>query len=202
MIAIKAYLTRFRDDEDGVIAIELCLAVPILVWALLSTLVYFDAFRMESINTRAGLTIADMISREQVSVDDNYIDSMQEVLRSLTSSPTAADIRVTVFRYRASDDTYRIVWSKNRGLVGGELTHADLEDLRDRLPLMADNARSVLVEMRNSYRAPFKMGMGPFFGTNLGDFDFQAFTVITPRFRSSICFDPTPASPSNGDEAC
>lgn len=202
MMLLRTYLKRFRDEEDGVIAIELLLAVPILVWALLSTLVYFDAFRMEAINTRAGLTLADMISREQVSVDENYIDSMQEVLRSLTSSPAASDIRVTVYRYRASDDTYRLVWSENRGMDGGELSNSDLENLRDRLPVMANDGRAILVETRNSYRAPFKTGMGLFFGTNLGDFDFQTFTVISPRFLTTICFDPTPALPSNGDEVC
>lgn len=202
MMTLRKFITDFKQDESGTVAVELCLVVPMLVWALLSTLVYFDAYRAESISTRAGLTLADMISREQNDVNDEYISNMRNVLRVLTVVDDAPDIRVTVYRYRASDDTYRIVWSENRGMTGGALTNADLEALRNRLPVMANGNRSILVETRTRYSAPFKIGMGPFLGTRLDDLDFQTFTVITPRFLSTICFDPTPALPANGDEAC
>lgn len=202
MMTLRKFITDFKQDESGTVAVELCLVVPMLVWALLSTLVYFDAYRAESISTRAGLTLADMISREQNDVNDEYISNMRNVLRVLTVVDDAPDIRVTVYRYRASDDTYRIVWSENRGMTGGALTNADLEALRNRLPVMANGNRSILVETRTRYSAPFRIGMGPFLGTRLDDLDFQTFTVITPRFLSTICFDPTPALPANGDEAC
>ncbi|WP_439156056.1 TadE/TadG family type IV pilus assembly protein [Yoonia sp.] len=201
MTYLASYLRRFREDEEGVIAVELLLVVPMLVWALLSTLVYFDAYRTESINSRAGLTLADMISREQIPVDANYIDSMREVLRALTLADANPDIRITVFRYRQSDDTYRRVWSEDRG-IGAALDNTDLNAIRDRLPIMADGSRSLLIETRTQYSAPFSIGLGPFTGTRLDDITFNSFTVITPRFLGSICFDPTPGLPSSGDEIC
>lgn len=201
MTGLATYLRRFRDDEDGVIAIELLLVVPMLVWALLSTLVYFDAYRTESINSRAGLTLADMISREQVPVDANYIDAMREVLRALTLADANPDIRITVFRYREIDDTYHVVWSEDRG-IGTALDKIALDALKNRLPIMADGSRSLLIETRTQYSAPFSIGLGPFTGTNLNDITFDSFTVITPRFLSTICFEPTPGLPSSGDEIC
>lgn len=201
MTRLASYLRRFREDEDGVIAIELLLVVPMLVWALLSTLVYFDAYRTESINSRAGLTLADMISREQVPVDADYIDAMREVLRALTIADANPDIRITVFRYRKIDDTYHVVWSEDRGL-GTALDKIALDALKNRLPIMADGSRSLLIETRTQYSAPFSIGLGPFTGTNLEDITFDSFTVITPRFLSTICFDPTPGLPSSGDEIC
>lgn len=201
MTGLATYLRRFRDDEDGVIAIELLLVVPMLVWALLSTLVYFDAYRTESINSRAGLTLADMISREQVPVDANYIDAMREVLRALTLADANPDIRITVFRYREIDDTYHVVWSEGRG-IGTALDKIALDALKNRLPIMADGSRSLLIETRTQYSAPFSIGLGPFTGTNLNDITFDSFTVITPRFLSTICFEPTPGLPSSGDEIC
>ncbi|MBE0414498.1 hypothetical protein [Yoonia sp.] len=190
MIKFLALLARFREEEDGVVAIELLLVVPMLVWALLSTFVYFDAYRAESVNTRAGLTLADMISRERVPVDSGYIDSMREVLRVLTRFDPNAAIRVSVFKYRASDDSYRLVWSEQRGMLK-TLDDADLKNMRTALPLMADGKKSILVETSAKYTAPFSIGFGPFLQTNLDDVDFRSFTVISPRFLSTICFDDT-----------
>lgn len=197
----QKFLRRFCSDTDGSVAVELVLVVPMLVWALLSTFVYFDAYRMESVNTRAGLTLADMISREQVPVSENYIDAMQGLLSVLAFSDSDPGLRVTVFRYDAPADAYQTIWSRHRSMPDA-LDDVDLLDLRNRLPLMADNSRAILVETNADYRARMKMGIGPFQDTNLDDVAFRSFTVISPRFLGTICFDPTPADPSSGDEQC
>ena len=36
---LMASLRRFREQEDGVISIEMIFAVPILLWTLMSTIV-------------------------------------------------------------------------------------------------------------------------------------------------------------------
>ena len=79
-------IKRFRDNEDGSAAIELVLVTPIITWALLSTIVYFDAFRAETRSARAGLTIADMFSREAsapVAIGAGYVDAAQALLGTL-----------------------------------------------------------------------------------------------------------------------
>lgn len=195
------FMRHFRQDETGTVAIELVLVVPMLTWALLSTLVYFDVYRAESISNRASLTLADMISREQNDVDLEYVSNMRKVLQVLTDADDNPDIRVTLYRYRAVDDQYLVVWSENFGFAA-PLTDVDLVGLRGRLPLLADENRTILIETRTAYSAPFSTGMGPFAGTRLDDLDFTTFTVISPRFLSTICFDPTPMLPSDGDEMC
>ena len=203
MNTFSHFLRRFRDDEEGVAAVELLLAIPILVWALLSTLVYFDAYQNEAISTRAGLTLADAVSRERNAVDDIYITNMRNVLRVLTRVESNPALRVTVYRYRASGDRYMVVWSKDEsGDMGGDLTTVELQLMRDRLPIMADGDRAILVETRTNYTAPFSVGMGPFFGSGLERLEFNSLTVITPRFMETICFDPTPSLPASGDELC
>ena len=203
MNTLGHFLRRFRDEEDGVVAVELLLVIPILVWALLSTLVYFDAYQNEAISTRAGLTLADAISRERSAVDDTYITNMRNLLRVLTRSDANPALRVTVYRYRATGDRYIVVWSKDESSdMGGPLTTVDLETMRDRLPIMADGDRAILVETRTAYTAPFSVGMGPFFGSGLENVEFNSLTVITPRFLDSICYDPTPLLPLNADDLC
>ena len=78
-------LRSFWYDETGIASVELMLSVPILVWALLSTHVYFQAFRAEAISTRAGLTIADMYSR-RAGVNAEYVAGSYELFKVLTET--------------------------------------------------------------------------------------------------------------------
>ncbi len=183
---MRQFLNRFRRDEGGIVAIELLLVVPILVWALLSTFVYFDAFRVQSNVNRASLTVADMFSRETDDITGAYLNGARELLRELTFEEANPDYRVTAFFYREAQDDYRRRWSRNRGFAPS-LTNDDLERVRDRLPIMANGARGILLETRVEYDAPFRIGIGPFTDTNLEDLTFTTFTVIMPR-EGQLCW--------------
>ncbi|WP_342078658.1 hypothetical protein [Yoonia sp. SS1-5] len=180
-------LRRFRDDESGNAAIEILFCVPIMVWALLSTMVYFDAYHDEAISTRAGLTIADMVSREDAPITPSYLNATRQLLRSLTETENNPDFRITVFEYREPQDDYRVVWSRNRGW-GQNYNDARLALVKDRLPMMADATNAILVETRTTYNAPFSVTVAPFMVQNLEGVEFNSFTVISPRFASSICW--------------
>lgn len=184
---MKSALRQFWDDESGVVAVELVLMVPILTWAFLSTYVYFDVFRVESNANRAALTVADMFSREEAPIDDNYLDGAHNLLRELTFEETNPDYRLTVYTYRETQDDYRVIWSKFRGYLD-DLKHNDLENMRNRLPVMANGDRAILLETRVEYDAPFRIGLGPFTGTDLDDVTFTTFTVIRPR-APTLCWD-------------
>ena len=190
------YFRRFRDAEDGTAAVELVLVVPILVWALLSTVVYFDLFKAKSMSVRAGLTIADMFSREQ-RIDNSFINGAQSLLSVLALPDGTPDLRVTYYRYDDDDKKYYVVWSKTRGTAFPAHTNATLDLVSDRLPILADRDRTFLVETKTAYSAPFSIGIGPFVQTNFEDIDFDTFTFIRPRFSQRICFEE-----DNGSEVC
>lgn len=195
---LMRHFRSFVADQDGSMSIELLLVTPILLWALLSTFVYFDLFRTEANSHRAALTIADMFSREQTAVDTDYLDGGSRLLETLTFSDDTPDYRITVYRYQGGDDTYRVVWSQDRGM-GGVLDDDDLVtfDNQGLLPLLASGDRAILVQTRVEYSAPFSIGLGVFTSTNLDDQTFTTFTVIRPRFQPSLCWDPEPENPAN-----
>lgn len=209
------FLRQFQMNEDGNAAVELLLVIPVLVWALLSTWVYFGAYHAESVSTRAGLTIADVISRER-SVNTEYLESMRHLLQELTDSDEDAQLRVTLYSYDADDDEYQVEWSEvilsesqiDTGIpddgpsLNAEVTDADLAAVEDRLPVMANLQRSLLIETRTTYTAPFSIGLGPFLETNIEDLEFKTFTVISPRNEITVCLDPTFSNPNSGDEEC
>jgi hypothetical protein len=183
---IKSFIQRFQDDESGVIAIELLLVIPILVWALLSTLVYFDAFKAESISTRMSMTIADMFSRE-TDVDWTYIRGAHELLDALSNSENPPDLRVTSYRFNGNTNRYVRVWSREVGSYYSRHTTTTLRAQIDRLPILADGDRAILVETHTEYSAPFSIGIGPFLETDLDDFTFDTFTTIRPRYSQDVC---------------
>ena len=53
---------------------------------------------------------------------------------------------------------------------------------------MANGDRAILIQTRVDYDAPFRIGLGPFTGTDLQDFSFETFTVIRPR-PPTLCWD-------------
>lgn len=188
MISLARYLQKFRNDENGSVAIELVLVTPIIAWALLSTLVYFDAYRVEADTNRASLVIAEMFSREETNISPAYLNGARNVLRALTYEEAAPDYRITVYR-RTNDGRYLSVWSRPRG-YDRRLDNADLAQLADKdlLPKMNTIDRNILIETRVEYDAPFSIGLGPFTGTDLNDLTFETFTVIRPR-DGRLCFE-------------
>ncbi|MDP5084359.1 MAG: hypothetical protein NWQ23_02985 [Yoonia sp.] len=199
MYSITSYLKKFRDCEEGTVAVELVLMVPILMWVFLSTFVYFDAFRVETNAARATITITEMLSREEASITQEYLDSVGAVLQTLTFADAQPDFRVTVYQYRQVDDTFRVVWSRHTGM-GDVLDDNDLAQLHanNRLPLISATDHNVLVETQIEYSAPFSFNLSSFSASNLDDVTFTNSMIIRPR-PGRLCFDPSPA-PS--DDIC
>lgn len=202
-MSLREILKSFHDDEDGVISIELCFCVPILVWALLSTHVYFEVFRAQSISTRASITIADMISREELAITEEYLENARVLLGILTEVDDDPDMRVSVYWYDEGNDRLEVSWSFNRG-YGQELTSDVLNDYDELIPMMANLDRAILVETRTEYDTPeysfwptLAGGSSGGAEQGLGVVDFQSFTVIKPRFLTQFCYDDQPTVDGN-----
>ena len=165
----KKRISNFKRDENGSMAIELLLVTPILVWVLLATFVYFDVFRVEATSNKAAITISEMLSREEVPITDEYLDSALSVLQALTYEEDAPDLRVTVYHYNTEDSEYQLIWSEARGDFATVRSDADLTDFETAgiLPLLNGSDHAILVETRVQYNAPFSLGFGDFSGLNL-----------------------------------
>jgi len=185
---LRSKVLAFRNDEKGSIAVETMLMVPIIAWAMLGTLTFFDAYRNEAITFKAGLTVADMLSREAAAIDDDYIDGARELLRFLASDDPDPDLRVSVFLWDEDSSKYETVWSKARG-PHSPLTSSDLTGMTDILPNMSDDERAILVETWTQYTPPWEVG--------LGGYSMQTYNVVSPRFVSQLCFSNTPETLSS-----
>ena len=177
---LRKIATRFYREDSGSITVESMLILPILIWCYLGTFVFFDAFRAQSINVKAGYTLGDTLSRETGYVTPAYMNSLFSLQQFLVDTFEPVQLRITVFRYTASDDSYRVRWSQARG-GGAPLSTAALGTLRGSLPEMANNDIAILTETWVGYEPAFDVGIQPF--------TFSDLVVTRPRFASQLCWN-------------
>lgn len=183
---LKRHVLNWKNDETGSVAVETLLMVPILSWAMLATVTFFDAYRSEAISYKAGMTVADMFSREVNYITPDYINGARDLLRLLAIDDANPDLRVTAFEWQEDKNRYRRIWSKEKG-PRSALKTSDLALMTDRLPIMSDNEVAILVETWIEYETPFTVG--------LDDYEMETYTVISPRFATQICWNKTPDDP-------
>lgn len=184
---------RFRDSEEGTMAVEAVLMFPMLIWALLATYVYFDAFRNQSINLKAAYTISDAVSREDKNITPEYMDSLFRLHLFLTSSNYDTKLAVSVVSYDAENEDYNVVWSKARG-GAQNLNEARLDLIEDQIPILPDEERIVIVQSWVIYEPSFSVG--------LDAFSFDNLIVTAPRYTPSICWNPVNDSTSQSSSTC
>ncbi len=179
---IAAHLRRFAQDEDAVVAVESIVMLPMMFWGYVSMFTFFDAYRQNSINVKAAYTISDMISRETLALNPAYMNGAHALLELLTRSPTTTRLRVTIARWDAPAKKYRLEWSQTKGGVTA-LNAAQVEALKNKLPVMVPDERVIIVETWSKYAPPFKVG--------LPEQDLYNFVFTRPRFAPQVVWSNT-----------
>lgn len=148
----------FSRDESGSASIEAIIMVPLIFFVVLSIFTLFDAFRQYAMHQKAAYTLGDMISRETLPIDGNFMDGAHALFNTLTRDPQDSTVRVSIIRYDGVNDTMRLDWSKARGYAK-ELTNEAVHTWTQKLPMMVHNERIIVVETFANYAPPFKTGL-------------------------------------------
>lgn len=139
-------LSRFARDERGSLTLEAILMLPIMLWVLMATMVFFQAFHAQSLNIKVTYTIGDILSREDAPITPEYIDSMYALQGAMSGSTEPRALRITAVTYHDSDQTYRVIWSQVRGNAAAH-TDASLAQIASAsLPVMGDGQVTLLTE--------------------------------------------------------
>jgi hypothetical protein len=155
------------------------LMAPILFWALAGSFAYFDGYRQGTVNLKAAYTISDLISRETAAVDDDYIDSMYNLLQLLTKAQSEVKLRISVIRYDQDDDRYYVDWSAIRG-YNLPRTNGNIAEIEGQLPTMPDNERVIVIETRNKYK--------PIPGAGMSETTLANLVFTRPRFAPQVAW--------------
>ncbi len=196
-------LKAFCKDEDGTLSIELLLVVPMLTWALISVIVYFDAFRAQYYSERANETIADMISREDDPITAEFLEGAEGVLRRMTSIDSDPEFRITIVGYTAEDlatgtpEAYRIIWSRGEG-AGIDVNNVPTPIVdTSSLPQLSNGDHVILLTTLVAYNAPMNPGFGFFSDVGLASRVFNRTTIVAPRNIQLVCWDANAVDPNN-----
>ncbi|NNL74519.1 MAG: hypothetical protein HKP29_14245 [Silicimonas sp.] len=188
---IRNFVKFLRRSEDGSLSIETVLAVPMLVWAITATTVFFDAFKTLNVNQKATYTVADMLSRETQAVDGDYLRGLHEVFDYLSTTPGDNAIRVTVVRMDEDPNTgvktRALVWSQG---VGGIAGYLDVTTIDPRLPDMSPGDQLIVVESEQDWSPAFAVG--------LASYRFYDVAITRPRFAPQIVWDANAGNPIGG----
>ena len=173
MCVLSSMLTRFKRSEEGSIAVETVIMLPLMFWAYLAMYSTFDTFRMYNLNQTAAYTVGDAISRETQAIDPNYLQGMHELCEYLTRGTGQTAIRVSSIWYDQENDRFHTDWSQVRGTVQ-PLTSEDVHSWHSKLPVMPNNERVTLVETWRDF--------DPLFKTGLERRDIYNFVFTRPRY--------------------
>ncbi|WP_300037422.1 TadE/TadG family type IV pilus assembly protein [uncultured Roseobacter sp.] len=179
---LSAFLRRFRRAEDGNVAIEAMIILPLVFWAYLGMFSIFDAYRQYTNNQKATYTISDMISRQATPLDAGFLDGARDLFDELTRAVGDSHMRVSVVQYNGNAGDYEIVWSQVRGDFF-PLTTTNVADWDERLPVMPHNDQIIVVETSTEF--------DPLFDLGLANRDINNFVFTRPRYAKQLCYDVT-----------
>lgn len=177
---LRNHLSRFRRNEDGNLAVETMIIVPILFWAFVALFVIFDAYRQHGANQKAAYTIGDLVSRQSDALDLDFLTGSRQLFDTLIRSSAQTTVRITSVQYDGASDTYMRDWSQSIGAVP-PATPEEVAGWRTRLPILPNFEYITVVETWSEYEAPFTVG--------IETHDIQNFVFTRPRYAPKICWN-------------
>ncbi len=211
----SSFFLRFRKDMGGAASVELALVFPILIWAYLGMMVFYDGYRARMEAQSAALHVADLISRQSNTMTADYLEGMNDVYDFLTTRPRDTRLRISSIMW--DPDTLRpvIVWSYGtRGLPPlpqmanlDDLVNQDppepqegespsgFEDARNQLPIpelaqripdVLPGEALILVEAFTIWNSPIRMGLD---FSRLTNVRLSPIAVTRPRFSPFIRYE-------------
>lgn len=202
MRKIMTFIKNFKDNTKGSVAVEVAIILPVLLWALAAMAIYFDVFRTKSTAEKASFTISDALSRETNAITPDFVTNTRVLFDEMVGlvTPTTVDdpeiveqqlvpddvqaqassMRISVITWNESDAAYELQWSETRGDEFLTYQQADMADLVEALPNMADQDTVILVETHFTYSPTLNVG--------LGDRDINTFVFTRPRYAPQLVF--------------
>lgn len=208
----RAPISWFGRKDEGTISVELVIVLPMLIWALAASVVFYDGFRNRYHAQMAAQTVADIMSRETDIFTADYVEGLNDVFDFLADSRYETRIRVSSVIWDSANERNLLQWSYGtRGLSGLPAETFELLDAGDYNTLLAlfgeddsfsfaGNANQMPVEDLANRIPPVLPGEAllvvetfalwePFTNVGVGQMRFTPVVVVRPRFAPWINFD-------------
>ena len=170
-------LNKPKMDDRGSITIEFVIWFPVLMFWLVGTIVFFDAFKSRGNLTTANATVADIVSRNSV-VSEDYITLLYNLQTGMLPRTTGNGLRISSINYSdAGNGSYSVEWSAAAGAFTEELEDGDI--IVELMPDMYDAESILFIESSVPY-VPLTAFLGVTFRTLTSEI------AISPRYESQV----------------
>ena len=174
-------LRRFGRDRVGSMVVESVMILPLMIWAFAGTFTIFEAFRIETLNTRTSYTIGDALSRETNEVTPAYIEGLNDVFQAMTQADADTILRVTVVEWDEETQKFILKWSYSTA-GKNPITNETLMSIQPHIPSSADAETSIIVETW--------MQFNPLFIDIIDPIQFAHINITRPRFAAQLPWNP------------
>ena len=186
---LRTRLRDFAQDASGSLSVEAAVMAPFLLGLFAVTFMWFDAFRTKNTVLKATYSVADMISRETVPLNDAYLNGLNTVFRFMADTPDPTNLRITTAKCTDNCDDallrdLEMCWSWASGDIPVH-TETTFHSLEDAIPLMVLGDTVVVTEGGVDY--------SPLFKRWIGDMELRNTIVTRPRFAPQVAY---------GEERC
>lgn len=177
---VQRRLMRAAQDRNGVVAIEMALAIPILTTMLVGVMVVYDGARASQRTAEAAAIVSDLTSR-MVTVDAGSAAELFATARAI-AGPAAEqnNFRTTITsiatRMNNGEEETSVIWSLSDG--GGERSSAAGLDL----PTIPLGDSVIIAEVSVVYPLIFDY-------KGLTEISIVRNAVRRPRFTNEVAFN-------------
>lgn len=180
----------FHAHQHGTVSTETVLVLPVILWALVASVTYTDAFRQQTNLQKSVFTASDLLSRAGGTVvTPEYIEGIFGFMQRMNESQSTIQMRVSLVAWDSENDQLRVVWSNGRHAGGRGLLRDDVlnEVYAPQIPSVATGETVLLTEGW--------LGHVPLFDVGLTERIFGEIAVTRPRFAPGIVYDDPDAPP-------
>jgi hypothetical protein len=196
MSRLSHKIKRFaRNEEGGSFILETVIMLPLLLWALMAMIVYWDAYRSINRLEKATYALADTLSRQQAPMPVASVNQWNDLVTYMLDPGQTAAVRVTSYRWVEDDNRFEVLWSRSPDNARPVLTTTTLQGLAGQIPIMDDTEYGILTETWVEYEPRLNVVFMDTVG--VGPMTLTKFTPTPARFNP-LCLVGMPASECTG----
>lgn len=190
ILNLRKKLATFRKDTTGTVAVETAIIFPTLLFSLFVMMNIFDAYRAKSTTEKAAFAVSDMLSRETMAVNADYLNGVHAVLEEMSTVRSGHSLTVSHVFWSPVSNDYVLAWSHSNG-GGSGISGAEFEAMKNKLPVLVDGESLIIVETSADYTPPILAGWNgerPYGEASALNMDIDTFVFTRPRFAPQLAW--------------
>lgn len=176
------FVTRIRNNDEGVAAIEFAMVIPFLIFFMVGAVSLFDGYQGAEAYQKAGTTVVDLVTRQETDFGDTERDMIFATADALLDKyGDSGDFEISITSVANifdsdSDPSLSIEWSE-ANVPSAVLEEVELANYK--IPSIPEGGTVILIVMSGTYKSILSVD-------SFGEYNYSRYFIRRPRFLDSI----------------